>query len=118
MVVVMILGLLAAMVATNVIDRADEARRQRAQMDVVTIANAVKAHRATTGALPASIEALAAKDARGRSDLDDLSLDPWNREYLLRLGETAAEFEVVSLGPDGCEGTTDDITSRRARAGG
>ncbi len=112
MVVIVILGLLATMVARNVIGASDEARETKAKTDIRMIADAVGGFRAKTGKLPESLEALATKDEKGRSELNDLPKDPWGNDYQLREGDKPREFIVLSWGPDGSEGTEDDITSQ------
>ncbi|HEX5053814.1 MAG TPA: type II secretion system major pseudopilin GspG [Planctomycetota bacterium] len=115
MVVIVILGLLATMVATNVIGASDEARETKARTDIGIILDAVKSYRARNGKMPDSLEALATKDERGRSELDNLPRDPWDHDYVLREGDTPRDFEVISWGPDGNEGTDDDISSKDSK---
>lgn len=115
MVVVVILGLLVTMVARNVIGASDEARETKARADISMIAGAVRSFRAKSGKLPESLEALATKDERGRSELLELSKDPWGNEYQLREGDQRGEWEVVSWGPDGSDGTDDDISSAQKK---
>jgi homoserine O-acetyltransferase len=80
--------------------------------DVRTIADAVRRYRVTNGKLPASLDVLAVKDERGRSELEELPADPYGRAYILRQGEGPNDFEVVCMGPDGKENTDDDVSSR------
>jgi general secretion pathway protein G len=112
MVVIVILGLLATLVITNVGDAADRAREETARTNATTIAHAVRAFRAREGRLPGALDALVQPDAKGRSDLEDLPRDPWGHEFLLRMGDVPPGWEVISLGPDGDEGSGDDISSR------
>lgn len=112
MVVIVILGLLATMVARNVIGASDEARETKAKTDIATIAGGVKSYRSKNGKLPDTLEALATKDERGRSELEELPKDPWGNDYILREGDRPADWEVISWGPDGSEGTEDDISSK------
>ena len=112
MVVIVILGLLATMVAKNVIGASDEARDTKAATDVHQIADAIKSFRAKNGKLPESLEVLSTKDERGRSELEELPKDPWGNDYLMIEGDKTGEFEVVSMGRDGSQGTEDDISSR------
>lgn len=111
MVVIVILGLLATMVARNVVSAGDEARETKAKADVVSIADAVRMYRSKSGKLPESLEALATKDEKGRSELESLPKDPWDHDYELREGNGPNDWEVVSLGPDGVQ-SEDDISHR------
>jgi len=112
MVVIVILGLLATLVARNVIGASDEARETKAKTDTRAIADAVRMFRARTGKLPDTLEELATKDEKGRSELEELPDDPWGNPYQLVEGDTPREFMVISWGPDGSENTEDDITSK------
>ncbi len=112
MVVIVILGLLATLVAKNVIGASDTAREGKAKADIKSIAEAVRQYRATKGKLPETLDVLATKDDKGRSELEELSLDPWGNAYLLRPGDRANDWEVISWGPDGSEGSGDDLSSK------
>ncbi|HZN39939.1 MAG TPA: type II secretion system major pseudopilin GspG [Planctomycetota bacterium] len=112
MVVVVILGLLATLVVQNVIGAGDTARETKAKADVRTIADAIRSYRTKNGKFPESLDVLATKDERGRSELEELPKDPWDHEYILREGDRPTEFEVISMGPDGSENTEDDISSK------
>ena len=111
MVVIVILGLLATMVAKNVIGVGDEANEKKAQSDVVSIADAVRMYRIKHGKLPESLEALATKDDKGRCELDNLPRDPWDHDYEMREGNGPNDWEIVSLGMDGVQ-SEDDLSSK------
>ncbi len=72
MVVIVILGLLATRVVQNVGSASDEARETKAQADVKVIAGAVRSYYAKKGTLPESLDVLAQKDDRGRSEIEEL----------------------------------------------
>ncbi len=114
MVVIVILGLLATMVATNVIGASDEARAKTAQTSARAIADAIKLYYAEQGRLPDTLEDLVGGDDGGRSYIESLETDPWSNEFILR-GETSKDFEVISCGPNGIEGDEDDISSRKSK---
>lgn len=111
MVVIVILGLLATMVATNVMGQSDEARISVAQTSVKTIAGAVETYYLHNGKLPDSLEELVNTEAKGGAQLKELTKDPWDRDFILR-GESKKDFEIICMGPDGSEGTEDDISSK------
>jgi general secretion pathway protein G len=115
MVVIVILGLLATLVARNVIGAADDARLTTAQTNCRQIADGVRGFRAKNGKLPESLEVLVTKDERGRSELEELPLDPWGNAYELIPGDRPTEWEVISYGPDGSQGTDDDISSKQKK---
>ena len=112
MVVIVILGLLATLVLPNVIGASDKAREETARTNAAAIANAVKMYRSMHGKLPDSLEVLAEKDEKGRSELDELPKDPWGNDFLLMVGDRPSDWEVISMGPDEIEGTEDDISNK------
>lgn len=111
MVVVMILGLLATLVVTNVQHSADDAKLAKAQTDTRVLAGAVRMHYVACGQLPTLAE-LAEPDGKGRRAIDELVRDPWDRDYVLQPGQAPGEFVVLSPGPNGTVGDDDDIRSR------
>jgi general secretion pathway protein G len=111
MVVIVILGLLATLVAKNVIGATDTARETKAMADVKMLADSVRSYYASKGKLPETLEELATKDEKGRSEIEELPKDPWNHDYEIRRGNTRTDWEVVSLGPDGVA-SEDDISSK------
>lgn len=103
MVVVFILGLLAAMVVPNVIGSADKARVQRARADVKAIEEAVSMFKLDNGFLPPSLEALTASGKNNPEPyLKKVPVDPWDRPYVYR--SDGRRFVIASLGADGAPG--------------
>lgn len=61
------------------------------------------------GACPGSLAEMVGGDTA-----PDIHVDPWGRPFVMKCGDTAPEghpFGVMSLGPDGQEGTDDDLRS-------
>lgn len=112
MVVIVILGLLATLVVPNIMGASDEAKETKAMTDCKMIAGSVRTYYVRNSRLPDTLEELATKDERGRSEILELPVDPWNTPYELVQGDTSRDFEVVSCGPDTQLGTEDDITSK------
>ena len=109
MVVIVIIGLLATLVVPNVIGMSDEAKVKKAQSDVTSIYNQAKLFRVKNGKVP-SMEDLTTPDDKGQAYIENLNTDPWEHEYVIRETDRG-KFEVISMGPDGSEGTEDDISS-------
>ncbi len=65
MIVVAIIGILAAVAIPNYIDATDEAKAARIQADLATIGAAVEIYRVKTGKYPSSLEALVSSDGKG-----------------------------------------------------
>jgi len=114
MVVVVILGILAALVVPRVLDRPDQARAVAARQDVSGIMQALKLYRLDNGRYPTTeqgLRALVERPATGqvppnwKQYLDRLPADPWGNPYqYLNPGVHGADVDVFSLGADGQPG--------------
>lgn len=112
MVVVVILGILAAMVVPKVLDRPDQARATAARQDIAGLMQALKLYRLDNGSYPNQNQGLnvlaekpaQAKDNQWRSYLDRLPNDPWGRPYQYLNPGANGEVDVFSLGADGQAG--------------
>lgn len=123
MVVVVIMGVLAALIVPNLLDRPDQARATAARQDVGAIMQALKLYRLDNGAYPSNeqgLRALAEKPTTGQVPanwhkyLERLPNDPWGNPYHYLNPGTNGEIDVFSLGADGKpdgEGTSADIGS-------
>ena len=83
-----------------------EARDRKARVDVKNLTDAVGAYRRRHGQMPPSLRDLLIRDGNREPCIDELPIDPWDRDYELR------EDCVVSAGPDGVFGDEDDVLSR------
>lgn len=112
MVVVIILGILAAIVAPNVIGRIDDAQTARVQQDLRGIESALKLYRLDNFSYPTSeqgLEALVSKPAdpnvrNWKQYLDRLPKDPWGNPYQYLSPGNNGEIDVYTLGRDGRPG--------------
>jgi general secretion pathway protein G len=112
LVVVVILGVLAAVVVPRVMGRPDDARAVRAAQDVAAIISALNMYRLDNYEYPSSeqgLMALVAKplDAQGwraGGYLANLPKDPWNREYQYLSPGQHGEVDVWTFGADGKPG--------------
>ncbi|MCC7150911.1 MAG: type II secretion system major pseudopilin GspG [Rubrivivax sp.] len=113
MVVLVILGVLAALIVPNVLDRTDDARATAARADVNNLVQALKLYRLDNQRYPSAeqgLEALVRKPTAGplppnwRPYLDKLPSDPWGRPYQYVNPGIKGEIDVFSLGSDGQAG--------------
>ena len=114
MVVVIIIGLLAAIVAPQVIGRVDDAQIEKARADVRNIESALKFYRLDNFAYPTTeqgIEALVTKpndpSVRNWKEggyLDRVPNDPWGNPYLYLNPGNNREIDIYTLGRDGRPG--------------
>jgi general secretion pathway protein G len=123
MVVVVIIGLLAAIVAPNVIRNIDEAAITRAKQDIRTIEVALNQFRLDNFRYPSEEEGLQVLLGRG-SGLNDeefeeylprLPIDPWDQNYIYESpGKDGRNFDIYTYGADreeGGDGVNADIGS-------
>ena len=118
MVVIVILGLLATIVGTNVLGSSDQARIDTAKIQVMNYYDAVKGWMVRNGQKIPDWEDLITRDERGFRylELEEPPLDPWDNEYRIEPDpDNERQPIIISWGPDGDEGTEDDITNRNAR---
>ena len=123
MVVLLIIGVLAALIVPNVLDRADDARVTAAKTDVNNLMQALKLYRLDNQRYPTAeqgLQALLVKPTTGpipsnwKSYLDKLPNDPWGRPYQYLNPGVKGEIDVMSFGADGQpggEGKNADIGS-------
>jgi general secretion pathway protein G len=125
MVVVVILGLLAAIIVPKIMSRPDEARAVAARADIAAVTQALKLYRLDNGVYPTTEQGLAALVAPPQSEpvprnwkpggyLDRLPRDPWGSDYLYLNPGLRGEIDVYSLGADrqpGGDGPNADIVN-------
>jgi general secretion pathway protein G len=110
MVVLVIIGVLAALIAPNVLDRADDAKVTAARTDVNNIMQALKLYKLDNNRYPSSeqgLQALVNKPTTGiippnwKSYVPKLQNDPWGQPYQYANPGVKGEIDVYSLGADG-----------------
>lgn len=123
MVVVVILGILAAIVVPKIMSRPDEARVVKAQQDLRSIAAALDLYKLDNFNYPTTadgLEALVTKPAnlaqganwRSGGYLAKLPTDPWSKAYQYLAPGQHGEYDLYTLGADGAlggEGVNQDL---------
>ena len=113
MVVIVIIGLLATVVAINVLPSQDRAMVGKARADISVLEQAIETYRLDNLAFPDTLQALVAAPAglarperyREGGYVRRLPEDPWGNPYQYRRPSThGGQFDVFSLGADGREG--------------
>lgn len=113
MVVLAILGVLAALIVPNVLGRADDARATAARADVNNLVQALKLYRLDNQNYPSAAQGLQALVQKPTVDpiplnwrpyLDKLPNDPWGRPYQYLNPGLKSEVDVLSWGADGQSG--------------
>ncbi|MCX5465996.1 type II secretion system major pseudopilin GspG [Alcaligenes parafaecalis] len=113
MVVVVIMGIMAALVVPSLMDRPDQARAVAARQDIAALTQALKLYRLDNGRYPSTAQGLSALYQRPtqppeprnwRPYMDRLPSDPWGNPYQYLQPGVHGEIDVFSLGADGQAG--------------
>ncbi|RMH79736.1 MAG: type II secretion system protein GspG [Acidobacteria bacterium] len=118
LVVVIILGILAAIVVPRITGRVDEAKVEATKVQLKAVKDALEQYKLDNAFYPTTeqgLRALVEKPTtppvpqRWRQYLDKVPKDAWDRELIYMSPGLGRAFELRSMGPDGKEGTEDDI---------
>jgi general secretion pathway protein G len=113
MVVVIILGILAAIVVPRVMDRPDTARITKAKQDIRALESALNLYKLDNFVYPTTdqgLEALVAKPAGSpepknwKAYMDRLPKDPWGNDYQYLSPGVQSDVDIFTLGADGQPG--------------
>ncbi len=113
MVVLVIIGVLAALIVPNVLNRAEDARATAARTDVNNLMQALKLYRLDNQRYPSAeqgLQSLVVKPSSGtvplnwKPYLDKLPNDPWGKSYQYANPGVKGEIDVFSYGADGVVG--------------
>ncbi|MBV8802984.1 MAG: type II secretion system major pseudopilin GspG [Gammaproteobacteria bacterium] len=116
MVVVVILGILAAMVVPKIMSRPEQARLVKVKQDILAIQSALDLYKLDNGSYPTTDQGLLALVSKPTADpipsnwksdgyLQQLPKDPWGEEYqYLSDNDT---LKIFSYGPKGKEGNSE-----------
>jgi general secretion pathway protein G len=118
--VLVILGILAAIVVPKFTGRTEQARITAAQTQIASFSTALDAFEVDNGYYPKGKSGLQdlvqqprdAQNWRGPY-LKDIPQDPWNNEYVYECPgrHNASSYDLMSIGPDGRANSDDDITN-------
>ena len=113
MVVLVIIGVLAALIVPNVIERADDARVTAARTDINNLMQALKLYRLDNQRYPTAeqgLQALLVRPTAGpaapnwKPYVEKLPNDPWGHPYQYMNPGIKGEIDVLSFGADGQSG--------------
>lgn len=110
MVVVVILGILAAILVPKVMDRPDQARKIKAKQDIRALEAALNLYKLDNFVYPTTDQGLEALVEQPSSPeppnwkaggyVDRLPKDPWNQDYLFLSPGEHGSIDISSMGPD------------------
>lgn len=116
LVVMVILGLLAAYVGPRYFAQVGKSEQGLAKAQIESFFKALDTYRLDVGAYPSTEEGLqalmrapaTAVKWNGPYLQKGVPADPWGRPYIYRAPGAQREFEIISLGKDGLPGGTGD----------
>ena len=119
MVVVVIMGVLAALVVPKLLSRTGESKVAAAKVDIATVMQALKLYKLDNQRYPTTeqgLQALLTKPTSGPAAngwktggyLEKMPKDPWGAPYQFLSPGIKGEVDVYSLGADGAPGGTGD----------
>lgn len=114
MVVIVIIGLLAAIVTPRYLNSLEKGKQETARAQIATFKNTLQLFYLAQGFYPESLEALIVNpgDSRiedyppgGYLDTNELPKDPWGNEYVyVSPGANSPDYDIESYGRDGLDG--------------
>ncbi len=112
LIVMVILGLLAALVAPRMFGKVGKSKQKAAKAQIALFETALDAYRLDTGRYPTTDQGLQALRVKpsGVEKWDgpylpkDIPLDPWGHRYVYRSPGAHGDYDILSLGADGAEG--------------
>jgi general secretion pathway protein G len=122
LVVVVILGMLAALIVPNVVGQAEEAKRKAAAVQIREIEQALDIYRLHNGFYPTTeqgLEALVSKPASNPQPkqytpggyMKKVPMDPWGNPFIYRNPGEKGAIDIISTGNDGEEASGNNISN-------
>ncbi|GMU92565.1 MAG: type II secretion system protein GspG [Candidatus Hydrogenedentota bacterium] len=109
--VMVIMGILAGMVAFAVGGRGNQAREVRARADLSVYQKAIEAYALEhQDKYPKSLADLAVENKDGRKYIEEIKNDGWGNPYVYSYPGKKHKYDLFSRGADGQSGTADDIS--------
>jgi general secretion pathway protein G len=117
--VLVILGILAAIVVPKFAGRTEQAKNAAAKAQISTFGTALDSFEVDTGHYPKSLNDLLVMPADAQNwhgpylKIDAIPKDPWQNDYMYKLPGThnPSSYDLMSAGPDGRVNTEDDIAN-------
>jgi len=101
MVVIVILGILAGLIVPRIMDRPEQARKQKALVQIESLETACKLFKLDTGNYPSSLDALISGAGRkgGYLEKGKLPKDPWGNDF--QYSQAGSDVEIWTTSTDG-----------------
>lgn len=122
MVVIFIIATMAAVVAPQIFQQQDSAKIKKAAIDIQALEGSLELYRLQTNTIPTTEQGLEALVSMPTIDpiprsypeggiIKRLPEDPWGNAYVLLYPGEVGQYDIYSFGPDGVEGSDDDIAT-------
>lgn len=116
LVVIVVIGLLAGLVAPRYFDTVGKSKAKVARAQIDSLEKALDQYRLEVGSYPPAEQGLEALVVQPPGVLNwqgpylkkAIPKDPWGNAYIYKLSESKREIDLVSLGSDGQPGGTGD----------
>lgn len=120
MVVILIIGLMTAIIAPNILGNTEEAKLKKAAVDIQQLEGALEMYKLRNNVFPSTEQGLEAlvkeptiepipRNYPAEGFIKRLPQDPWGNDYQLLSPGELGTVDLFSNGPDGQPGTDDDI---------
>jgi general secretion pathway protein G len=117
--VLIILGLLAALIVPNIVSRVSESRIETTKLQMKAIKNALDQYKLDNGFYPTTAQGLKALVEKPKIEpipknwhqyMEKVPKDAWGNDFIyISPAPNGKPYDLKSKGPDGIEGTKDDI---------
>lgn len=113
MVVITLIGLVAGVVTVTVMNQLEKGEMDTARNQAFNIASSLKIYKVQQGKYPTTAQGLnvLANPPKGKAVMERVPTDPWGNDYIYTNPgqKNPTSFDIRSKGPDGQEGTEDDV---------
>ncbi|MBE1300458.1 MAG: type II secretion system protein GspG [Alteromonadaceae bacterium] len=120
MVVILIIGIMTAIIAPNILGNTEEAKLKKAAIDIQQLESALEMYKLRNNVFPTTEQGLDAlvnaptidpvpRNFPADGFIKRLPADPWGAEYQLISPGELGTIDIFSNGPDGQPGTDDDV---------
>jgi len=109
MIVVAILGLLATVVVSNLMNKFNNAKVQTTKIKINEVKSTINQYYTVVGDYPDNMQDLVNPPEGLSPFFDKVPQDAWGKDLIYKPSSNGDSFDVMSLGKDGQRGTKDDL---------
>ena len=113
MVVITLIGLVTAAVGVAVMNQLEKGQMDTARNQAYEIGKSIELYKLQNAGYPSTAQGLDAlvNPPKGKPIMERVPQDPWGNDYIYVVpgAKNTLKFDVRSKGPDGVEGSEDDV---------